>query len=122
MMTYVVIKKRHINVFPCLPETVSRDLPYYPYCLPERRRLTSEHSNTMRRKKNESSWNIHKNYSCVVQSVSKLNVDPGNGATVSTQYVNSNLRVVNTFTATIIFLKFDIAMMSKPYDYSDAAL
>ncbi|KAH9629422.1 hypothetical protein HF086_013336 [Spodoptera exigua] len=68
-----------------LPLTLSRDLPYYPYCLPERRRLTSEHSNTMRRKKNESSWNIHKDYSCVVQSVSKLNVDPGNGATVICQ-------------------------------------
>ncbi|XP_047021008.1 phosphatidylinositol 4,5-bisphosphate 3-kinase catalytic subunit delta isoform [Helicoverpa armigera] len=68
-----------------LPLTLNRDLPYYPYCLPERRRLTSEHSNTMRRKKNESAWNIDKYYSCVVQSVSKLNVDPGNGAAVICQ-------------------------------------
>ncbi|CAH0604358.1 unnamed protein product [Chrysodeixis includens] len=68
-----------------LPLTLSRDLPYYPYCLPERRRLTSEHSNTMRRKKNESSWNIQKDYSCVVQSVSKLNVDPGNVVAVVCQ-------------------------------------
>nr|XP_032513943.1 phosphatidylinositol 4,5-bisphosphate 3-kinase catalytic subunit delta isoform [Danaus plexippus plexippus] len=48
------------------------------YSLPERRRLTSEQSNTIRKKKNnESSWKIEKNYSCIVQTVGGLNVDPG---------------------------------------------
>ncbi|XP_041977720.1 phosphatidylinositol 4,5-bisphosphate 3-kinase catalytic subunit delta isoform [Aricia agestis] len=48
------------------------------YLLPERRRLTSEQSNTIRKKKNnESSWNIEKNYSCTVRTVGGLNVDPG---------------------------------------------
>lgn len=52
--------------------SLDREIPY----MPERRRLTSEHSNTMRRKKNESSWNIQKNYTCRVQSACGLNVDP----------------------------------------------
>ncbi|XP_039747137.1 phosphatidylinositol 4,5-bisphosphate 3-kinase catalytic subunit delta isoform [Pararge aegeria] len=48
------------------------------YSLPERTRLSSDQSNTIRKKKNyESSWKIEKNYSCVVQSVGGLNVDPG---------------------------------------------
>lgn len=48
------------------------------YALSERRRLTSEQSNTIRKKKNfESSWKIEKNYSCMVQTVGGLNVDPG---------------------------------------------
>ncbi|KAG6442170.1 hypothetical protein O3G_MSEX002201 [Manduca sexta] len=64
-----------------LPLALNRDIPY----MPERRRLTSEHSNTMRRKKNESSWNIHHNYTCVVQSVCGLNVDPGRTAEVVCQ-------------------------------------
>ncbi|XP_073944342.1 phosphatidylinositol 3-kinase 92E [Choristoneura fumiferana] len=46
-----------------------------------RRRLASEPSGTIRKKKNqeeyESSWNIEKNYMCTVQSVGGLNVDPG---------------------------------------------
>ncbi|XP_038215234.1 phosphatidylinositol 4,5-bisphosphate 3-kinase catalytic subunit delta isoform [Zerene cesonia] len=52
------------------------DMQYY--ALPERRRLTSEQSNTIRKKKNhESSWKIERNYSCMVQTVGGLNVDPG---------------------------------------------
>ncbi|XP_045445644.1 phosphatidylinositol 4,5-bisphosphate 3-kinase catalytic subunit delta isoform [Melitaea cinxia] len=48
------------------------------YALSERRRLTSEQSNTIRKKKNfESSWKIERNYSCMVQTVGGLNVDPG---------------------------------------------
>ncbi|VVC95371.1 unnamed protein product [Leptidea sinapis] len=56
--------------------TVSCDMQFY--ALPERRRLTSEQSNTIRKKKNhESSWKIERNYSCIVQTVGGLNVDPG---------------------------------------------
>ncbi|CAH0748005.1 unnamed protein product [Diatraea saccharalis] len=47
------------------------------YRIPERDRLMSEHSNTMRKRKNESSWHIDKNYSCTVLCVGGLNVDPG---------------------------------------------
>ncbi|XP_046964995.1 phosphatidylinositol 4,5-bisphosphate 3-kinase catalytic subunit delta isoform [Vanessa cardui] len=48
------------------------------YSLSERRRLASEQSNTIRKKKNyESSWKIERNYSCMVQTVGGLNVDPG---------------------------------------------
>ncbi|CAG5011875.1 unnamed protein product [Parnassius apollo] len=45
----------------------------------ERRPLPPDYSNTIRKKKNnhESSWNIDKNYTCMVQSVGGLNVDPG---------------------------------------------
>lgn len=52
-----------------------------------RRRLASEPSGTIRKKKNqeeyESSWNIAKNYMCTVQSVGGLNVDPGRLVEVS---------------------------------------
>ncbi|XP_028178666.1 phosphatidylinositol 4,5-bisphosphate 3-kinase catalytic subunit delta isoform [Ostrinia furnacalis] len=48
------------------------------YFIPERPRLTSEHSSTMRRRtKYVMSWNLEKNYSCNVLSVGGLNVDPG---------------------------------------------
>ncbi|XP_072943702.1 phosphatidylinositol 4,5-bisphosphate 3-kinase catalytic subunit delta isoform [Epargyreus clarus] len=48
------------------------------YAVSERKRLpTSEHSNTMKKKKTESSWKIEKNYTCMVQTVGGLNVDPG---------------------------------------------
>lgn len=50
----------------------------------ERKRLpTSEHSNTMKKKKTESSWKIEKNYTCMVQTVGGLNVDPGRVVEVS---------------------------------------
>ncbi|KAJ0180329.1 hypothetical protein K1T71_003733 [Dendrolimus kikuchii] len=67
------VPKVIVNSMDKLPLAINRDIT----CPPERRRMTSEHSNTMRRKKNESSWNINKNYTCVVESVCKLNVDPG---------------------------------------------
>ncbi|XP_013182174.1 PREDICTED: phosphatidylinositol 4,5-bisphosphate 3-kinase catalytic subunit delta isoform [Papilio xuthus] len=43
----------------------------------ERRQAPPDYSNTIRKKKNhhESSWNIYKNYTCKVESVSGLNVD-----------------------------------------------
>ncbi|KAJ0180330.1 hypothetical protein K1T71_003734 [Dendrolimus kikuchii] len=53
-----------------VPLVIKKEVP----CLLERRRMTAEHSNTMRRKKNESSWNIDQHYTCVIERVSDLNV------------------------------------------------
>ncbi|XP_013190051.2 phosphatidylinositol 4,5-bisphosphate 3-kinase catalytic subunit delta isoform [Amyelois transitella] len=43
----------------------------------EQRRSTNENQNTIRRRANKSSWDIDMNYTCVVQTVGGLNVDPG---------------------------------------------
>ncbi|KAG7306900.1 hypothetical protein JYU34_007008 [Plutella xylostella] len=62
-----------IDKIPCFQE---RDLFY---TAPERRRLTSDHSNTIRKKKapHESSWNIDRDYSASIVSIGGLNVDTG---------------------------------------------
>lgn len=56
---------------------IDREPQIYPQ--PERRRLMSEHCNTIRKKKNnyECAWNIDSNFSCTVMCIGGLNVDTG---------------------------------------------
>ncbi|KOB70006.1 Phosphatidylinositol 3-kinase [Operophtera brumata] len=68
----ILLQMRISRVF-----TVNRDIIFYG-STPERTRLPSEHSNTMRLRRLESSWNIDRDYTCVV--VSKTRV-----ATISSQ-------------------------------------
>ncbi|XP_052755017.1 phosphatidylinositol 4,5-bisphosphate 3-kinase catalytic subunit delta isoform [Galleria mellonella] len=63
VMTVSVDKLRFLNADP------------QQYYIREQRRQTAD-SNTMKRRKNELSWDIDKLYSCMVLSVGGLNVDP----------------------------------------------